>query len=65
MEKSNFINVIVSIILVIAGICFLFYGILAGDGSGKDILLIILGVILIAYACLRAFLTNKAAKDLT
>lgn len=59
MEKANFINVIVSILLILAGCGFLLFIFAQGSWESEDILFLI-----IAYGSIRMYVTNKSAHQL-
>lgn len=63
MEKTNFINFIVTIILVIAGIGFVLFSIFGGEAS--SVVPMIIGGLLIIYGVIRFLLINKASKDIS
>lgn len=59
MEKANFINVIVSIQLILAGCGILLFIFAQGSWESEDILFLI-----IAYGSIRMYVTNKSAHQL-
>lgn len=64
MEKANFINVVVSILLILAGCGFLLFIFAQGSWESEDILFLIIALIFIAYGSIRMYVTNKAAHQL-
>ena len=64
MEKANFINVIVSIMLILAGCGFLLFIFLQGSWNVENIVFLIIALVLILYGILRIYITNKSAHQI-
>lgn len=63
MEKSNFINIISSIILMVAGAAFILFSCYENNWNLENIIFAIIGGIFVLYGIIRIYLTNKSSKQ--